>query len=716
MIQPGIQLRPGQDAGGFGVNTNFGSSSQDMRNKAAESLQKQMDLDAQRDAQRMAQEQDQAKNKGAGLGVNAFGQGADNLANQAKAQGMGIQAEKSKEMSNTAKMNAAIGTGLGQAQQADATRQIGMQAQNLARNQNQVLSAKGQGLGVAKAQEPIKAPDFNKTARTQAEAMANQQLVGWQNQMDMMSQKAKEQGMKGTDLTNYLAHMELGNNLGLVNARQNILLQGLQKQDQFDANQFTQQQTWDRADKVQNIQNANALLEAAWGDPQAVATAIELGTALAGEDSIFGELKRNPALVSKLNDEGYNQLFQKRAEASSNVLQQIQDPQDVAELNATYQQYKNAKYGSEMDVNVPTSWSPSEEEITLYKEAFGEPNLEDVNTLKDIYAYSRYRKDVDKSFKNELATGLLAEFEVNGGNPEISDRLRNMGAETVLALAGGDAVANYNGGKYDISDPIHGQISHLFSDWSGNLYGSQQEWENRSQLDKNLDATYSSYLAQANAAGVEPLSRSEWANKFNEMWTESVTNGSTPAMEGYGEQNAKFFASKVLDKQKAAAKVADQSIPLSQQADTALGKGGQAPDTATLYKSLAGMPPQVLRTWLESADPEQLALANINPRQVNDMYWKGGLGGNNEEVQKWAKENGIKEGTVVTMSGVPYQVAGFVWAKDDDTYNPDHATELWGYKIKPDGTRGELVMIESHKDDGFDGVNKRGQLQPIGGV
>lgn len=362
--------------------------------------------------------------------------------------------------------------------------------------------------------EGPQAPDYIGTAKAQQQILNQQNAQVWQNQLDLQLQRAKEQGTEGQALTALMSHLSAGNQAGLINARQQVLLDALHQQAAFDERNFFQQQAWDREDKNKDVTEIWTLLNSNWGDEAAVNAALDMGIAMLGEDSIFGELKRNPVALRNLQDEGYAAMSAERNAAASAVLQNIIDPMDQVQVDQAFGDYFRAKYGNGESLFLPESWSTdtvSEEVMNDFTELNGAFDPNSPEDLRKLYAYDLYRKDVDKSFRNELATEAANEFVTSGGDPEVAARIRELGPGFVATFMDPEATVRMFGDDQTVSDPVDGPLSFLFSDWDGNLYESQSDWENRSVLDQNLDKLWMQYLQDTSEKGGDPMSRQEFS-------------------------------------------------------------------------------------------------------------------------------------------------------------------------------------------------------------
>ncbi len=517
----------------------------------------------QKDAIDAAKKKDNSMTQGMGVGINALNTpDSDKIGNSwqqqqaatiGKTTGMGAnvgvgqkQAIKDGQEATQAMQGqgvTAVGpqkgadgkihTGFGTTQDEAVNRGIAAQAEEIKRqrgvNEQMTLTSPQQQAGLsqsidlmgqrsAKATEmeyPSAPVDYNAVYNTEAEIFNQKQASDWNNRMDFMAQRAKERGMEGTDLSAYLSHMELGNRMGLLDARQSIMLEGLQKDMAFKEKDY-----WQTRSEDTNMYMD--LLNASWGDEEAVRGILEMAAGALGEDSYFGNLLKNPDMLRNLNDAGYNEKFQLRNQAASNVLREMTSPTDIAEVNATFSSYKNAKYGSGFDINVPSDLSLEDLDPEIYAdyaEAFGAIDWENpsADDIKNVYAYQKYREDVEKTLYDEVAVGLVNEFLTNGGNPETAEKIRELDSTFVFSLMEDDAMANYIGGQVNADDLIDGPLSFLFSDWEGNVYEDQNAYLNRSPETKALDLKFQDYMKTAVKNGDTPISRSEYLDAVLEV-------------------------------------------------------------------------------------------------------------------------------------------------------------------------------------------------------
>lgn len=431
------------------------------------------------------------------------------------------------------------------AEQAAIEQQKLINQQALENKLQEVSKQANMGLGITN-----EAPDYIKIAQTANDILSTQHARDWQNQLDFMSQRAAERGMKSTDISNWLAHMEMGDRMGLLDARQNILLDGIKNQARFDEQQFLTKQGWERQDLLAEESRIWDMVNNNWGDEEAVNAALMMGVALRGEDSVFADMLRDPTMLRNLNDAGYNALTQQRNIAASEILRNLNDSTDVNELNGAFDDYYRSKYGTEGDVYVPTGWNPSQIDETIladFAQMNGGFRPTDAEDLKRLYAYDKYRTDVDKSFKNEVATELVNNYLTNGGSEDVAARIRETGTDFVFSLIEDGATTNTLGGKYDATDPINGVMAHLYSDWDGKVYDSQKAWEDRDQLDKNLDKAWSAYLTQVQSQGGSPMDRWEFAKAIDETLATNFPDGSGNIASIVVDDNAgKWLASNVI--------------------------------------------------------------------------------------------------------------------------------------------------------------------------
>jgi len=616
-----------------------------------------------------------------GMGAGTGQQKAINTSNQAM-QGQGVTA-----VGPQVGANGKVQTGFGDTRQQQIDREIAKNAEMVVNNadaQNAGLSQSidlmGQRSAKATEMEDPSAPvDYNAVYNTEAEIFNQKQASDWNNRMDFMAQRAKERGMEGTDLSAYLSHMELGNRMGLLDARQSIMLEGLQKDMAFKEKGYWQDRADARTDDKESYNQYMELLNASWGDEEAVRGILEMAAGTLGEDSYFANLLKNPDALRNLNDAGYNKLFQERGLAASNVLREMNDPMNMGEVNATFGAYKNAKYGSAMDVNVPSDLTIDDLDPEIYADyvaEFGEPNLENAEDVKNVYAYQQYRKDVDASFKDEIATGLVNDFLTNGGNVETAEKIRNLGSDFTFSLMEDEALSNYIGGQYNADDPINGPLSFLFSDWQGNVYADQNEYENRPQEDKNLDLLWQDYMKTAAQNGEEPISRQEFLSAALKASDFSSEEGNTFDLdEDVMSDGRKTWINDRLRESMAEEKAV-------QEAEVTQAEIG----TEGFLQKVASMSPSEYREMWETEDNGKLTDEGFLDLTIPDidsaLSW--------DSSQQEFLNMGLQPGKIIQgTDGKVYKISEIgYW--EDDSWGPDYgAMIMMGNVINEDGSLGE---------------------------
>lgn len=668
-------------------------------------------------------QQQEAYTPGKTVGMQAGGTGATSGLNQMENQRAEQDAFKQTQVGQGQIKTENVGIGRQfavdaeqkkqQAMQAEMAKNAQAQSEGLARSMGEQSKASdaAQTTQATQATQPADStkPDYNEVYQTQADVFNETQARDWQNRMDFMTQRASERGMKGTDLNSYLAHLELGNRVGVLDARQNMLLEGLKRDMAFQEKDYFQTRSEDRADKKEKGAKYMELLNANWGDEEAVNSILQMAVSAMGEDSYFADLMNNPDSLRNLHDAGYNQLFQQRNLASSEVLRNIQDSTSLTEVNANFDNYKNAKYGSAFDVSVPKNLTVDdldEEILSEYIQQFGEPDLTNADDVKNVYAYQQYRKDVDKSFKDEVAVGLVNELLANGGNEETAQRIRNLGTDFVFSLMDDEAMANYIGGQVDASDPVNGALGFMFSDWKGNVYGEGNPHENQPVEDKNLDSLWQSYLLASAKDGSAPLGRWEWMAAA--MAVDESDEGFDFTEENLDEKTISAVTSEIiktanstrsqlptdtegnivqLDSSIATYDSESKSWELSKEVsdmnkvEKEEALSAISTDDATFYDVLFSMNESDVARFMQNADQNKLddmKEAGILPFDISDSELDKGVDYSEDEFSRM----GFTPGNIIMKNGDWYVINEIQRRKDTETFGADDFRNfIWGNKI-----------------------------------
>ena len=528
-------------------------------------------------------------------------------------------------------------------------------------------------------EDPTAPIDYNAVYNTEAQIFNQKQASDWNNRMDFMSQRAKERGMEGTDLNAYLSHMELGNRMGLLDARQSIMLEGLQKDMAFKEKDYWQTRSEKNSKDKDSYNQYMELLNANWGDEEAVNSILEMAAGAMGDDSYFANLLKNPDSLRNLHDAGYNELFQQRSMAASNVLREMNSPEKLDEVNSTFGAYKNAKYGSSMDVNVPSDLEVGDLDPEYYADyvaEFGEPDLANSDDVKNVYAYQEYRKDVKKSLYDEVAIGLENEFLANGGNPETAERIRELGSDFVFSMMEDESLANYMGGQVRADDHINGPLSFMFSDWKGEVYADQNAYKNRPIEDKNLDLLWQDYMKTSAQNGVEPISRqeflavaldaSDFSNEENNTFDLDEDNMTDGRRKWINER-----LQESMDEAKAVEEVAIANAEVGSE---------------EFLKKAASMSPSEYRNMWTEGDRDKLTDEGFLDLTIQDIGNSISWDSSKQELLNM----GIQPGKMIQGNdGKLYRIKD-VGYYEDDSWGPDYgAMIMTGNVINSDGTLGE---------------------------
>jgi len=640
--------------------------------------------------------QTQAMGMGAGAGQQAaIKQGQEQVQaqqSQGNTPGMGDNAGASMVGAN-----GKIQTGFGDARQQQQKQQMGMQAE-MAKNTTAQQAGLGQTMGKMTANSnananvvnpkeataPEEAIDYNEVYNTEAQIFNQKQASDWGNRMDFMSQRAKERGMEGTDLNAYLSHMELGNRMGLLDARQSIMMEGLQKDMAFKEKDYWQTRSDAKVKDKESYNQYMELLNASWGDEEAVQGILEMAAGTMGEDSYFANLLKNPDILRNLNDAGYNEIFQQRNMAASNVLREMTSPTDMGEINSTFGAYKNAKYGSAMDISVPSELQVGDLDPKIYAdyvEEFGEPDMKNAEDIKNVYAYQQYRKDVKNSLEDEVATGLVNEFLTNGGNPETAEKIRNLGTDFVFSLMEDEALSNYIGGQVNADDPVNGPLSFMFSDWQGNIYGDENAHANRPQEDKNLDLLWQDYMKTAAQNGEEPISRQEFLKAALEASDFSTEKGNTfdldedtMSSERQAWINERLRENMATSEAEQVANVADMEV------------GGEQ-----FMAKVGSMSPSEYKNMWSEVDNDKLTDAGFINSTLQDLDSALSWDSSKQEVLNL----GVQPGKIIQgTDGKLYEIAQMGYYEDDSNFVDYGALIMYGRPVNEDGSIGDEPYSE----------------------
>lgn len=621
---------------------------------------------------------------------------------------------------------------------ADRSRQAAQEKTQENQQRQMALSADAQNAGMtasmnyqAKASEAANAtkqpaqttvqpstaekPDYNEIYQTEADVFTQNQARDWQNRMDFMSQRAAEKGMKGTDLSSYQAHLELGNRVGVLDARQNIMLEGLKRDTAFQEKDYFQTRSEDRADMKEKGTKYMELLNQNWGDEEAINSILQMAVGVMGEDSYFGDMLRNPDSLRNLNDTGYNKRFQERNTASSEVLRTIKNPMDMLEVNGTFSNWRDAQYGSSLDITVPGDLMEEDLDqgiLAEYEEEFGEVNFNDPADVKNVYAYEQYRKDVKNSLHDEAGLQLVNDYLANGGDEKTAEKIRSLDTGLVFSLMDDDATARFMGESVDATDPINGPLSFMFSDWKGNLYGEGNEYESRPTVDKNLDKVYQSYWSQSIEDGSDPVSRKEFLkaaldeDEGDEGFDFTEENMSKQAVSDVGnsiKESLNVSQSELPTDSSGNVVTLDSSIAsydedggwtLSKdvskmdntEKDAALGAINV--DDAAFYDILFSMEETDMERFIQDADRSKLddmKNAGVLPFDISESELDKG---NDYSVDEFERM-GIKSGNVIMKNGDWYVISNIMRHEDSELFGKnDFRNEIFAKKINKE--TGEL--------------------------
>lgn len=637
----------------------------------------------------------------AGFDPNAPRQGAMAMSN---AQAAGI------DQTNQQMQNANAG-GLGAMTQKEATgkAQFDLQ-QNTA--QQQALSksatssnAASAGLGAAAqgAQNSYKVdlPDYRPVDvsgiyKQQADAALGASTAAMQTNAALQAQRAAQTGL-GTQQQAGLAQAAgLESQAQTAQQQGTIAMQGAQAQvaqDQVTANNNFQQATEEykltEAKKQTRLTQLTDMLKSGQIPESMRSQVLDEMLAIDPTDPIVQLYRDNPdVLANMLKTSDISAQMQNAKNASMSMSQALTG--QFADNDKVMQYYNSGEWQKMMwpDANrletAALANTPTAGDIKAYEEATGKHYDGSIDSLKDVYAYNQFARQVKLVGDEEIFTDMGNELQTMGvqTDPASLAKLKAAIPKLTSIMQGQDITQDGYKVKWS-SDTEDGGLAPLFKTWTGAEQGTPE--------DKNMDHLF---WAANNSVG------------DNGQITFSAFQSQFPGWLAEKPEYAAILSSGEM-KQGDIDNLAKQFVAETQQskvgANLSLLQGTELVDKVRGMQTLkvgdlAGLTSTQLNSLLDNQATKSMLEA------VN-----GGAGVKNFDsitlttkgVLESMQSQGIKPGTIVVQNGKIYTISKIMSFKESNTFGRDNfGTQLRA--IGPDGTE---VVLKQTAGSGFNFSN-----------
>jgi hypothetical protein len=338
--------------------------------------------------------------------------------------------------------------------------------------------------------------------------------------------------------------------------------------------------------------------------------------------------------------------------------------------------------------NQVANWQPSSKELAAYVKATGkEPNLSDLDSLKDVYAYTKFKQDYHSMADAQIVSDLSSQITTNGIGLD-SAQLQNIKDFAPLlnkTLQGQKVKVTDAAGNSRLvawsTDTKEGALAPLFTKWDGTAY---QPGEEPDTFDKNLDSLFYKTNDQLVEKGMSPLTMSQFRDT---MAKNNLATTDTQFVNPMDNTAVTVMAQNL-----------SQSLAKSKEAELGKIKVASIEDAkkAQSAASFEGIGPELMKQLLaDGGARDNMENLGFKIADKTSDTWGGGT------TLNQIISAGFTPGTkMVGSDGKIYTITAFNEMNDDDTVSgAEKGFQLLGI----DPTTGKEVIIKRTTDEGFDG-------------